>query len=106
MRTIFQAEWQPDVAVSGNGWRFVVQAEAFLYHMVRRMVSLQVEIGQGKCAAGDLLQYLRATEPAPGETPLSVQGLAPPNGLVLVEVLYPPGMAAEIEKPGRDAITS
>jgi tRNA pseudouridine38-40 synthase len=105
VRTVSQAEWQPEVSESGNGWRFVVQAEAFLYHMVRRMVSLQVEIGQGKCAADDLLQYLRATEMAPEETPRYVQGLAPPNGLVLAEVLYPPG-TGEIEKPGRDAITN
>lgn len=106
VRTVFQAEWRPDVSESGNGWLFIVQAEAFLYHMVRRMVSLQVEIGQGKYTAGALLQYLQAKEPAPGETPLYVQGLAPPNGLMLVEVLYPPGMAVDKVKTGRDAITN
>jgi tRNA pseudouridine38-40 synthase len=102
VRTVTRAEWQLEVSESGNSWKFIVQAEAFLYHMVRRMVSLQVEIGQGKCTVKEIQRTLQIKEPAPGETPQYVQGLAPPNGLVLVEVLYPPEMA----RMGRDAIAN
>ena len=61
---------------------FEVKANAFLYHMVRRMVSISVEIGQGKHDAGIVSKYLR------GDIPGMIQGLAPPNGLFLTKVTY------------------
>lgn len=102
VRTVTRSEWMPQVSQNGNDWVYIIQAEAFLYHMVRRMVSVQVEIGQGKRPAEEIQRYLQFKQPAPGEPPLYVQGLAPPNGLVLVEVVYPPG----ITKMGRDAIAN
>jgi tRNA pseudouridine38-40 synthase len=91
VRTVFQAEWLPEASGDCNSWRFVVQAEAFLYHMVRRMVCLQVEIAQGKLAVSALAQYLQPLDRKPGEAPVYVHGLAPPNGLLLADVRYPPG---------------
>ena len=91
MRTVFKAEWLPDVGRDCNSWRFEVQAEAFLYHMVRRMVCLQVEIAHGKLPISVLAQYLQPLDRKPGEPPVYVHGLAPPNGLLLAEVRYPPG---------------
>lgn len=79
IRTVMQAEWQPQ----GDEWIFEVQADAFLYRMVRRMVYLQVAVGQGKLSAqaiADLLEGRPRVVPA---------GLAPAHGLTLVEVLYP-----------------
>jgi tRNA pseudouridine38-40 synthase len=90
LRKVFQAEWLPGQSGREDDWLFVVKAEAFLYHMVRRMVSLQVEIGQGKNPLEKLLWYLQPQGWKGEERLVVVQGLAPPNGLVLVEVGYPP----------------
>jgi tRNA pseudouridine38-40 synthase len=63
---------------------FEVTANAFLYHMVRRMVFVLVSLGQGKLEAGVIAQVLQAPQGQP-----MFQGLAPPQGLRLVEVSYP-----------------
>jgi len=80
-RTVFQAEW------SGQPPEFIfeIAADAFLYRMVRRLVSLQVEIAQGK-RGNDLITRYLETPPA-----LPIQGLAPPHGLSLVSVTYETG---------------
>jgi tRNA pseudouridine38-40 synthase len=89
VRKVFQADWLAGQSSEDDEWVFIVRAEAFLYHMVRRMVSLQVEIGQGKTSIEKLLWYLQPQSWKEEEGPVYVQGLAPPNGLVLVEVGYP-----------------
>lgn len=79
VRTVMGAKWQQQ----GDEWFFEVQADAFLYRMVRRMVFIQVAAGQGKISAqaiADLLAVRRQEVLA---------GLAPANGLTLVEVKYP-----------------
>jgi len=91
VRRVFQADWQQEASGDPDSWVFVVRAEAFLYHMARRMVSLQVEIAQGRLAIDDLRKFLQPAERKEGEQPDLVQGLAPPNGLVLAEVSYPQG---------------
>lgn len=52
--------------------------------MVRRLVSFQVEVGQGKRRHRDVSDILGGKQKEP------IQGLAPAIGLILVEVLYPP----------------
>ena len=79
-RTVFRAVWQCDLPE----FVFEVSADAFLYRMVRRLVSVQVEIGQGRCEVETIRRYL---ESPPG---LPIQGLAPAHGLSLVSVAYPP----------------
>ena len=79
VRTVMKAEWQSQA----DEWTFEVQADAFLYRMVRRMVFLQVAVGLGKIPAeafADLLEGRPRVVPA---------GLAPANGLTLIEVSYP-----------------
>jgi tRNA pseudouridine38-40 synthase len=78
MRTVSRAEWFEE----GSLLVFEIVSQAFLYHMVRRLVSFQVEIGQGRREVDQLEGYLAAPS---GEM---VQGLAPAHGLVLVEVRY------------------
>jgi tRNA pseudouridine38-40 synthase len=78
VREVVSAGWQQD----GDAFVFEIAANAFLYHMVRRLVNLQVEIGQGKVEPEVLTQYLHG-----GKTDV-VQGLAPAHGLFLVEVRY------------------
>jgi tRNA pseudouridine38-40 synthase len=60
-----------------------ITGNAFLYHMVRRLVYGQVMVGQGKLDVEELTQHLHN----PKDEPL--QGLAPAKGLTLVRVAYP-----------------
>jgi tRNA pseudouridine38-40 synthase len=78
VRQVFQAGWE----VEDDSFSFQVSANAFLYRMVRRMVSLQVEIGQGYHQPDEVSEYVR------GERDGIIQGLAPPQGLFLREVTY------------------
>jgi tRNA pseudouridine38-40 synthase len=80
VRTIFASDWRE----TDGELVYEVQGNAFLYHMVRRMVFLQVKVGQGKLEASDLADGL-AGKP---ERIAQVTGLAPPQGLTLVEVRY------------------
>ncbi len=82
IRQVFAAGWQK----VDQDLVFDILGNAFLYHMVRRLVGYQVEIGQGKRNSQELQEILR------GEFNEPVQGLAPANGLVLSEVIYPPQM--------------
>jgi len=79
IRTVMKAEWQ----VQGDEWMFEVQAEAFLYRMVRKLVHVQVAVGQGELSAQGIVDALEGNlRGVPG-------GLAPAKGLTLIEVTYP-----------------
>jgi len=79
VRTVFQASWEPQI----EGLLFEICANAFLYHMVRRVVYLQVLAGQNRLDLKDLAQAVQEAKP---QSP----GLAPPQGLVLWTVQYEP----------------
>lgn len=66
----------------GNSLVFEIVGNAFLYHMVRRIVMALVKIGEHKEPAGGIRDYL--DNPAGP----SAQGLAPARGLSLVKVEY------------------
>lgn len=76
-REVISAEWQQD----GEACSLTITANAFLYHMVRRITFALVLVGQGN-AAEDLIEECLST----GEAPFT--GLAPAEGLVLEEVHY------------------
>jgi tRNA pseudouridine38-40 synthase len=78
LRTVTKAEWRN----LGDEWFFEVQADAFLYHMVRRMVFVQMAVGLGKFPVQGIAEMLLGTARV---VPV---GLAPANGLTLVEVMY------------------
>ena len=91
VRTVMKAEWT--LALDGqDGWRFEVQANAFLYRMVRRLVFVQVAVARGKVSA-EAIAHALAKQDSTGrrsETlPSVAAGLAPAHGLTLVEVTYP-----------------
>jgi tRNA pseudouridine38-40 synthase len=77
IRTVLRSEWLPD----GNRINYHVRANAFLYHMVRRLVYVQVAIASGRAEIDSLAQNLEKGLP---EFP----GIAPARGLELVEVHY------------------
>jgi len=92
VRTVMKAEWQQ---VSEDGWHFEIQADAFLYRMVRRLVFVQVAVAQGKTSVEAVAHSLAKQPPAGtrsgcrhGATATLPSGLAPAHGLTLVEVKY------------------
>ena len=85
VRTVMHAGW---TRAEKDGWLFEVQADAFLYRMVRRLVFVQVAVAQGKVPAAAVAHSL--AEPARVRKRSEIPaGLAPAHGLTLVEVTYP-----------------
>ena len=71
------------LAVEGERVEVVVEATAFVKHMVRNLVGTLVEVGQGRRAPDSMAALLAAADRTrAGRT-------APPQGLCLEEVFYP-----------------
>jgi tRNA pseudouridine38-40 synthase len=85
VRTVMKAGWSHTEA---DKWNFEVQADAFLYRMVRRLVFVQVAVAQGKVSAEIIARSLAEQDSAEKRNELPA-GLAPAHGLTLVEVAYP-----------------
>lgn len=88
VRSVTSAEWEPYEPCESSGDQirvldFEITANGFLNRMVRRLVNLQVLVGQGMESLAVVSELL---ESPPAQV---IQGLAPPNGLTLVEVTYP-----------------
>lgn len=87
VRTVMQAGWtQADT----DEWHFDIQADAFLYRMVRRLVFVQTTVAQGKLQGQSVKQALSGRIPSEknaGSDGLP-SGLAPAHGLMLVKVTY------------------
>jgi len=74
------------LAVSGQRAHFDIEANAFLQHMVRRIMGTLVEVGRGKLPAGEFERLVR--ESPPGEASYT----APARGLCLMRVRYESGL--------------
>ena len=84
IRTVIRSEW---AQTEDNEWRFQIQADAFLYRMVRRLVFVQAAFAQGKVSAETLARSL-AKQGSAGRRSGLISGLAPAHGLTLIEVTY------------------
>lgn len=78
VRLVIKAEWKQ----FDDGFIFEIEANAFLHRMVRRLVAVQVRIGQGELDLEVLYSYVHEPRKRP------IQGLAPPHGLTLYRVVY------------------
>jgi tRNA pseudouridine38-40 synthase len=76
VRHITRAQWLED----GPDYVFEIIGSGFLYHMVRRLVFFLVGVGQAKLEPERITSYLTGMVASP------ITGVAPPNGLTLVEV--------------------
>jgi len=93
VRLVLQADWKQEAPYLN----FEITAQAFLYHMVRHIVFMQVMIAQGKLTVEELRHSLKIgtdignlDEQAQYPPNRLVHGLAPAQGLILAEVHYPP----------------
>lgn len=81
------ARWAP--RTGGMGVIFTIEADRFLHRMVRFLVGVMVDIALGRRPHTDLPHLLAATENQAASPP------APPQGLYLESVRYPPELYAE-----------
>jgi tRNA pseudouridine38-40 synthase len=87
VRSVIKAEWSQHRDAEDE-WHFDVQADAFLYRMVRRLVFVQVAVAQGKVSAKAIAHSLAKPASTAAGTENVPAGLAPAHGLTLVEVTY------------------
>ncbi len=80
VRSVTRSSWDRET----GGWLYEIEADAFLYRMVRRLVFVQVAVAQGRCSKEAVARALENPQ-ARKELPA---GLAPAHGLTLVEVTY------------------
>jgi tRNA pseudouridine38-40 synthase len=78
VRRVLMAEWSKKSA----GLTFDIEANAFLYRMVRSIVGTLLQVGRGRMSVEELVAVLAACD-------RSLAGpTAPPHGLCLMEVKY------------------
>jgi len=83
------AEWAP--RADGAGVTFTIEADRFLHRMVRFLVGAMVDIALGRRPPSDFPRLLAAGDNQAASPP------APPQGLYLVAVRYPPDLYAGAE---------
>jgi tRNA pseudouridine38-40 synthase len=77
-----RAEWREE----GPFLTFDIEANAFLYRMVRSIVGVLVLVGWGQVSPGEFEAMLRAQDRS------QVRQVAPAHGLCLIQVDYPEGV--------------
>jgi tRNA pseudouridine38-40 synthase len=77
-RTVFSAGWK---SAPGKGLIFQIIADAFLYHMVRRLVHLQVKVVTGRLEMEEFQRGIQQQTELP-------PGIAPAAGLFLHKIYY------------------
>jgi tRNA pseudouridine38-40 synthase len=86
VRNVFRAAWITDEA----SFSFEIEADAFLYHMVRKLVAAMVKVGSRSVEPKDVSECLRDPRAR------WQGGIAPACGLCLEEVTYPEWFSAMI----------
>ena len=66
---------------------FEIEADGFLYKMVRTIAGALLEVGAGRADAGSVERLLASGDRSRGPA------TAPPDGLYLVRVIYPESVA-------------
>ncbi len=89
---VTSAEWAP---WDGPGLRFRITANRYLHHMVRYLVGTMVDVGRARRSLEEMDELL--VHP---ESSLTTSPPAPPQGLFLFRVEYPPERLGE--DPDRD----
>lgn len=91
VRTVYQSKWSVEAESERIRLIYRIEANAFLHHMVRRLVGTMVDVGRGKLAVEEFIAILRS-----GDRTLA-RRMAPAHGLVLESVRYTDGW------PGQNA---
>lgn len=92
VRRVDRCEWTVNDLPDGMHLFYHVEATAFLYQMVRRMVGMMVAVGREQITLADFERIFRSADLS------QAKHLAPPQGLVLEWVRYPQDEAIAIEQ--------
>ena len=79
VRTVNALEWE--FSEDGSQAAMMIEAQAFLYHMVRRIVFVLVRTGQNRISLSDVKGSIEQQLELPA-------GIAPAKGLILEEIIY------------------
>ena len=80
-RRIYRADWD-EIAQAPKTLKFSIEANGFLFRMVRRIVATMVRVGQGKIGPDEVREILLSQDSG------RAKGAAPACGLSLVQVKY------------------
>jgi tRNA pseudouridine38-40 synthase len=83
VRQVFRSEWEIEVPTQGTRLiSYCIEANAFLYRMVRSVVATLVEVGLGRMTIEAFIDAFQARDRS------RINRLAPSHGLTLIEVKY------------------
>ncbi len=101
-RQVFRSEWAIEVPTQGTRLiSYCIEANAFLYRMVRAVVATLVEVGLNRMSIEAFIEAFQAKDRG------RIKYLAPPHGLTLVAVNYEQSgatPAGESQKQKQDEI--
>lgn len=83
IRRVMVSQWTASQVIDGRLLVYEVEANAFLYHMVRRMVGAQMAVGRGLLSVAEFADIFHT------QALDKIKTIAPPQGLVLEKVRYP-----------------
>lgn len=83
VRHLYRSAWQHQPQRYGWLYTYTVEGTAFLHHMVRRLVGLQVAVAKGMVSLDTFDDIFHRADLARNKW------MAPPQGLVLAQVRYP-----------------
>lgn len=83
IRTVFVSRWSASRKPYGWMLDYEIEANAFLYRMVRRIVGVLVDVGRAALTTADFVDILESADIARSKR------MAPPQGLILEKVRYP-----------------
>ncbi len=90
VRTLFRADW-----LEAESWlHFEIEANAFLYRMVRMIVGTLLRVGEGRLSAEAVAEILRARDRG------RAGPAAPAKGLTLTAVFYDEGSSIRLISQG------
>ena len=84
IRNVFRSVWHIELLAVGTLYTYEVEATAYLHHMVRRLVGTQIAVGRGQLSLTEFEALLNSADLSRNKW------IAPPQGLTLTGVSYPP----------------
>lgn len=82
-RNVFDCSLTTD----GPHWRLNIEADGFLYNMVRIVMGTLMQVGRGKMQPAEVAAVIESQDRT------RAGATVPPHGLYLMEVKYPPGIS-------------
>ncbi len=86
IRKVFESCWCEVETDYGETCIYRIRGTAFLYHMVRRLVGMMIMVGRSRLTVDEFAEILHSRDLQ------RAKHLAPPQGLTLEAVGYPPGI--------------